>query len=360
MNLVCCTDDNYCRHSAVMLTSVFENTIYKNKLNVYILYFSLTEENIELLCKTLLKYSCEPIFIEVNEEKMLGFHTREHISKTAYIKVEIPNLLPNIDKVLYLDGDIVANTDVFELEKIDIEDYYLAAVLDQNLVFSKDLGMNEDNYFNSGFMLMNLVKWRETGFTEKIYEYIKSPKNKKNTCDQDAINYAVNGRFLRLDYEWNYLHCNHNGKVDIDTNLPKIIHYASRNKPWQFLFDLPMKNEYLQYYLKTPWANVPLRDEYFLKNRKICIFSASIGGERLLNYLISKGLNVTCFIDNNNDKWGNVFNGIEVKSPSILKEEEGFLVLIGSISYEDEIRKQLNEMGYYGILEDKRVFVRLE
>ncbi|GEM_PF-1399164 len=360
MNLVCCTDDNYCRHSAVMLTSVFENSNYKNKLKIYILYFSLTMENKKLLCKTLLKYSCEPNFIEVNEEKMLGFHTREHISKTAYLKIEIPNLLPNIDKALYLDGDIVVNTDVLELENLDIKEYYLAAVLDQNLVFSKDLGMNEDNYFNSGFMLMNLMKWRESGFIEKMYEYIKSPKNKKNTCDQDAINYAVNGEFLRLDYEWNYLHCNHNGRIDINSNLPRIIHYASRNKPWQFLFDLPMKNEYLQYYIKTPWVNMPLRDEYLLKNREICIFGASIGGEKLLNDLIPKGLNVSYFIDNNNDKWGDNFNEIEVKPPSFLKKKQDLLILIGSISYENEIKKQLNEMGYYGILEDRRVFIRMD
>jgi len=97
-----------------------------------------------------------------------------------------------------------------------------------------------------------------------------------------------------------------------------------------------------------------------LKNREICIFGASIGGEKLLNDLIPKGLNVSYFIDNNNDKWGDNFNEIEVKPPSFLKKKQDLLILIGSISYENEIKKQLNEMGYYGILEDRRVFIRMD
>ncbi|MCK7489743.1 MAG: hypothetical protein MZU79_05535 [Anaerotruncus sp.] len=82
----------------------------------------------------------------------------DYVTSAAYLKFDLPDLIPNQDKVLYLDGDIIIQKDLSDLFEINIKDYYAGAVKDIGLI---DNDLNIKNYFNSGVMLLNLKLMRE-------------------------------------------------------------------------------------------------------------------------------------------------------------------------------------------------------
>ena len=68
-----------------------------------------------------------------------------------------------LDKVLYIDVDIIVKSSVFNLYRRTLM-ILMLLLLPIHLIFSvrmKKLGLKgKDNYFNAGIMLINLDKWR--------------------------------------------------------------------------------------------------------------------------------------------------------------------------------------------------------
>lgn len=106
------------------------------------------------------------------------------------------------DKIIYLDVDTVVNNDIAELYNQDVEDFELGVVRD---VFVFGLKLHK-TYFNSGMLLMNMKKIKETGLLEKTRELCK---NRKMTfLDQDALNFSVTHKKM-LDRKFNSIHIPH-------------------------------------------------------------------------------------------------------------------------------------------------------
>ena len=103
------------------------------------------------------------------------------------------------DKVIYLDVDTVINNDLAELYNQDIEDYEVGVVRDV-FIFGQRL---HKTYFNSGVLLMNMKKIKQTGYLEKTRELCRTKK--MLFLDQDALNYAVTSKKI-LDKKFNAIH----------------------------------------------------------------------------------------------------------------------------------------------------------
>lgn len=110
------------------------------------------------------------------------------------------------DKILYLDTDTISNKDIKELFDKDITNYELAAVRD---VFIWGL-KNHKKYFNSGMLLLNVKKIKETGLLEKCRKSIN--ENLTLFVDQDALNYNVKDLLL-LDRKFNRIHGDYKNAV---------------------------------------------------------------------------------------------------------------------------------------------------
>jgi lipopolysaccharide biosynthesis glycosyltransferase len=96
-------------------------------------------------------------------------HSCAHYSHAMYLKYDLPDLLPDLDKVLYLDGDVIVSGDVRELYATDLTGHY-AAVVENPLGY--DVGKYVRNqlhftgrYWNSGVMLLNLDAMRREAYT---------------------------------------------------------------------------------------------------------------------------------------------------------------------------------------------------
>ncbi|MGV2389886.1 MAG UNVERIFIED_CONTAM: hypothetical protein LVR29_21425 [Microcystis novacekii LVE1205-3] len=105
-----------------------------------------------------------------------------HVTIAAYYRLLIPYLLPpSLEKVIYLDCDLILKEDLNNLWKIDVDNQYLLTVQDMGcpLVSSKnglktyqELQISPDTpYFNSGVMILNLKKWREDDISFEVINY---------------------------------------------------------------------------------------------------------------------------------------------------------------------------------------------
>lgn len=138
--------------------------------------------------------------------RMEGVYIDPRYTEAASLRLLLPELLPELDRILYLDCDIVVRQDLAQLwEKTDLADNYLAAIYEAAIEGQAErfraLGCDPAKYFNSGFLLMNLAQMREEKVSEKLLEACRVPY--LEFPDQDALNQVCQGRVLPLSPLYN-------------------------------------------------------------------------------------------------------------------------------------------------------------
>ena len=265
VDVVLITDSNYMEFTKVAIYSAIENKCPKSQYNFHIMTMELTPNDIT----ELKKFETDDVKISVLEQEEIDlFYIRDtHVSKTALLKYYIPKVLNNLDKVLYIDTDVLVLQDLNKIFATDITDVYLAAVKDPSWFFENmhvvELDLDYRGfYFNSGVMLMNLDKMRKDNMIAKLEEYTNN--HYRTYMDQDALNVLVKNDVKLLDVEANTMNFffEHNDlKVladfyerdwssfeDVFSNAT-IIHFASNKKP---LGALAKKDEFF-YMLQKLW-----------------------------------------------------------------------------------------------------------
>lgn len=256
-NITCNTDDNYIQHCMAMLCSLFENNKGKH-FCVYILTSSLSSENIESLNLLFDKYKQEMFFPRINEALLDGVQFRKNrpLSKAAYYRLLLSSVL-DVDKVLYLDCDMVILGDINELYNIDLTNYSLAACIDP-MPFNNEHRMQLNlsvgtKTFCSGIMLLNLQYWRQNNSEFLLLSFAKKKREPVYLHDQDVLNYVFQNTWFVLPPKWNRTPMAR-GIYDVrykyydyyeNYNKPMVYHYCSGVKPWENVFSLKRK-----YYVK--------------------------------------------------------------------------------------------------------------
>ena len=133
--------------------------------------------------------------------RLKGLYIDPRYTEAASFRLLLPELLPEYDKLLYLDCDIIVRQDVGKLFwETDLGDNYLGAVYEAAIEGQAErfqaLGCDPARYFNSGFLLMNLAQMRKEKVTEKLLEACRVPY--LEFPDQDALNQVCQGHVLPL------------------------------------------------------------------------------------------------------------------------------------------------------------------
>lgn len=133
--------------------------------------------------------------------RLQGAYVDPRYSEAASYRLLLPELLPEYDKVAYIDCDVIVRNDIAQLyNDTNLDGYLLAAVAEAAIEKQgerwKAIGCTPRNYFNSGFLLMNLKQMRKEGASAKMLEalhtdYLEFP-------DQDVLNIACQERTLLL------------------------------------------------------------------------------------------------------------------------------------------------------------------
>ncbi|MCI5150590.1 MAG: glycosyltransferase family 8 protein, partial [Candidatus Electrothrix sp. MAN1_4] len=272
-NIVFAFDEGYAQHFCVAYCSLLENN-NNIKFKTYIIYSDLSDGTINILNKFSSRFEQKIEFINIDDTILSGLSVGYHFQKSNYYRLLIPEVI-HVDKILYLDSDIIINSSIQELLEIDISDHYLAAVAGANFDRHEELQMaNDAKYFNSGVMLINVKKWADSKLHKKAIKFAKENPQAVKFVDQCALNSIVNGVWLPLMPIWNqqasfFEHIDFTyfteDKIEHALNHPAIIHYTGSSKPWHYLNKHPYKKLYWHYLKKTPYRNYRPED-YCLGN----------------------------------------------------------------------------------------------
>ena len=115
INIAFCINDSYADKVAVVMTSILENHPLQN-ISFYIFSSDLKNETLQKLSKLKTKYknfSLERIFVPTDKFSKLKLNIN-YISIETYYRYIIADLLPQIDKILYLDADLIVNKNIIE------------------------------------------------------------------------------------------------------------------------------------------------------------------------------------------------------------------------------------------------------
>ena len=254
INICISCDDNYSEYAGVVTASILKNANKNDKHHFYILDGGVSQENKEKILSLKSIKDCEITFIEIDENKFKIYKniaTHDYLSIAAYYRLKLGELLPNVDKIIYLDCDTIVNTSLSDLFNTDLQNSYVAGVLDVRVKHKKK--WKNTKYINSGVLVINLRKIRDDHIEDQYFEYAKNNPEVVQTGDQDIINFVLKDNIKILPDEWNVQVSHFNSRTSY-TKYPKIIHYIGNQKPWKFGAVTYFKKDYFNVLELTPWA----------------------------------------------------------------------------------------------------------
>ena len=253
ISIAFCIDNNYILNAYVSIISILENKNYNTYISFYILISKdFHEENINLILSLYEQYDLFNITFYRMDDRFDKVKMYRYITKSDYFKLSLGEYLSNLNKIIYLDCDVIVYKDLVNLYEHNFNDYLLLAlptVYIGNKLISKDI------YYNGGVLLLNLKKMREIEFNKKVLEILDNgftdTYNRWN--DQAILNkffyeyignlepeynskldlFAMNSRYYinKNDY-FNLTHLIYSEKY------PSIYHFTGEYKP----FEIKRKN----------------------------------------------------------------------------------------------------------------------
>jgi len=252
----------YVQHLGVMLCSLFENNS-QHRICAHVLCDVWDEPGRSRLDRLAQRHQQKIDFISVDRTRFERFPISLHLDASTYFRILCPKFLPaSIDRVLYLDSDIVVRKDLGELWASDSRGAAVAAVADSPNILrerGKALGLVPGcDYFNAGVLLIDLAKWREAAIAERLVSFVEANRATLPYMDQDALNAVLARDWHALDPRWNRQEYHFNDSAIAPADLIRetaILHFTGRSKPWDYMNTHPGKREYLKYLALTEWRD---------------------------------------------------------------------------------------------------------
>jgi len=211
------SDENYSYPLGVCLVSILENnTSVFDNINFHILDNNMKKESINKINSLKQKYNCNFTFYSMKQienifpKDIKDNPTFKRLGYSAFGRLFINRLIKenglNLEKILYLDCDIIVDKSLKELWNINIDDYYLAAVVDE---YSKEhndrlktFNFNKI-YFNAGVLIINLKIWRLRDIENDFIDILKEQMNNLPFGDQDILNLVLGDKIKLIDLKYN-------------------------------------------------------------------------------------------------------------------------------------------------------------
>ncbi len=270
VHLLFCTDAVYLQHVAVCLASLLVN----NRdlfFNVVVVGRATETLDKEKLRRSLARFPNHSLLFRVFTApagRVLPLNPRAHYTVDTWTRLWVEEFFPaDVDRVLYLDGDIVVVGDIAPLWNVDLCGALLGTVDipgSQRGVIHLEMRA-EDGYFNAGVLLIDLKQWRETKAVDAVLGYVDAyPERMARDVDQEALNACFHDRRKRLDYQWNVVSSFFREplalplareEIEAICRDARIIHFNSNPKPWSYFCEHPRKTEYEKYLRMTEWRD---------------------------------------------------------------------------------------------------------
>lgn len=298
MNIAYHCSDAYARILGVSLASLFENNIYTDEINIYIIERRISDKNKKALNSIAEQYCRKIIYIpmpDINKKEHLSLKkVKKKWMFDSYCRLYLDDLLPEeLEKVLYLDSDVLVTDSLDMLWKTDLKNHCVAGVKDcfgDN--YYKLLGLKENSsYCNSGVLLINLVQWKKEKIGYQVREYLKTHNGYVFFMEQTTLNGIIQDRWFILDPRYNvntlmmmlnydeidklrHIKDNFYDKETVEKAVlaPAIIHMTSvflvHNRTWIENNNHPAEALYKKYKKLTPWkeeSDIPDNRSFLIK-----------------------------------------------------------------------------------------------
>lgn len=239
-HILLCGDKNYIKYCGVTLTSILLSNPNES-FTFHIFCDDMSEQDIAKIEATTERFNTNIIIYYLDLELLKKFSTNmggnDHISIATYFRFIAYSELANcIDKVLYLDSDILVKGSIAEFWDVDMNSKCAVVIED---AYGNDMAkrVRTEKYFNAGVMFVDLEKWNENDYTivcikkatEKVYQFL----------DQDILNIVLDKNVAWIDKYYNYNYSlsrlMDKSKKPSAEKLPKevkICHFIGASKPW--------------------------------------------------------------------------------------------------------------------------------
>ena len=359
----------YGKYVGVTMCSALYNT--SATIRFHILHDdTLSVECADNLRQTVKEHDAEICFYSVDVKDMYSLGTDyARFTVGTLFRLKILELLPDdIEKIVYLDSDLVVNLDIGELWNHPLHDASLAGcVIDAPTTrfrMCEHSVLSYDRYINAGVCIWNIRRMRRNKVN--LFEEAKELFSKYpwiNMADQDVLNYVFRDEIVLLDEKYNYPSVN--ARRDAGGNTKKIYHFVS-DVPRDF-GESVVDDLFMKYFHRTPWWSEEfIRCQHTKRiNEKDChiqvvykMMKAVLSNKKKVFFGVGGQINKMIvdhfdfgendyFVDNDEALWSTTHLGLPVRKPdTLVDEDKENTVIINTIFRYNEVKKQLEKYGY--------------
>lgn len=236
INVVFAINSGYVRQLIISVHSLAKHN-QESTFQVFVLSSGLERSEEETIYKATKQHkNINVIFRKVDKARFKNLRLSiEYITVETYYRYLIPEVLPSVNKVIYLDADILVKGSIGELWDKDLGDNYIGGVEDsyiQDEGYKKQINFDEnDLYINAGVIVMNLDLIRRDNKVVELFDNTEKWHDKVAYQDQDIINMTFKSKIKRLDGKYNFTSRDSIKYVD-RYNDARILHFTGPEKPW--------------------------------------------------------------------------------------------------------------------------------
>ncbi|MFK4770537.1 glycosyltransferase [Rhizobium sp. ZW T2_16] len=253
VNVVFATDEEYLPITAVALTSVAANFRDTRRLRAFILIEKPMPQDDAARFQTLAKqFNIEVQSLTVSAAEYATVRTSRGISSATYFRLGMHLVLPpDVDKVVYLDSDMIILGNIADLYDTPLnEETLFAGAEDYNSVAHRKAYKTSATSvnLNAGVLVCNIKAIRAMDFLEVVSAYVEQNQFLIFHGDQQILNSLFSERMAYVHIRWNmhgqlfeeeWVANNMGGRALVTATdfadgrtEPKIIHYNGTMKPW--------------------------------------------------------------------------------------------------------------------------------
>ena len=182
----------------------------------------------------------------------------ERLNQTVFLRILMPQFLPaELKRVIYCDADMLCLKNLAELWQLDLQGLPLAAAMEGGYQEkAKFLGLKQQRYFNAGFMVIDLERWRKLLLTKKVLDCYQQQGAKFSLLEQDALNKVLDGEWLEISpYKVYLMDAFDETRI---TPQPENIfwHFLNEGKPWIAYCAEAIEKIYWSYVRRSLWYDL--------------------------------------------------------------------------------------------------------
>lgn len=269
--LACAIDDAWVPHFATCVSSIAASRGSERLRFLMLVGPSLSATSVERAREFVEQRGMAFEALHIPEEQIETLPETVVFSRLVWYRTLLPDLLPDLDRVLALDADTLVMQSLLPLWQHDLGDRLLAAVAHpitpEHAPRVRSLGIDPvDSYFNAGVMLMNLKAMRDEDLGGKAIALGHERGDELICAEQDALNMLVTKRWDKLHPRWNAMSYLWLTPDDADGTYsdveltgarvsPAVVHFEGFQtvKPWFYRSVHPLREVYRDFRRRTPW-----------------------------------------------------------------------------------------------------------